>query len=249
MRNTFLLLFMSSHLLGWGNTGHRIVGKVAEDFLTEKAKQNIIKLIGHHDLAMVSNWADEIKSDPNWRHANDWHYATIPDGEDYKPGKHRGKIIEKVQEFSEVLLEHKSLKLEKQNALKFLIHFIGDIHQPLHIGNGNDRGGNSVKVKWFNEPTNLHTVWDSKMIDSQNLSYTEYANFLLTGIDEAHLDKWKRDEVLIYSHESRDYRNQCYDFEGDNLSYNYIFKNKSLLEKRLLQGGLRLAGTLNRIFK
>ena len=249
MRNTFLLLFMSSYLLGWGNTGHRIVGKVAEGFLTEKAKQNIIKLIGHHDLAMLSNWADEIKSDPNWRHANDWHYATILDGEDYEPGKHRGKIIEKVQEFSEVLLENRSLKLEKQNALKFLIHFIGDIHQPLHIGNGNDRGGNSVKVKWFNEPTNLHTVWDSKMIDSQNLSYTEYANFLLTGINEVPRDKWKRDEVLTYSHESRDYRNQCYDFEGDNLSYNYIFKNKSLLEKRLLQGGLRLAGTLNRIFK
>ena len=146
MRNTFLLLFMFSYLLGWGNTGHRIVGKVAEDYLTEKAKQNIISLIGHHDLAMLSNWADEIKSDPNWRHANDWHYATIPDGEDYKSGKHRGKIIEKVQEFSEVLLENRSLKLEKQNALKFLIHFIGDIHQPLHIGNGNDRGGNSVKV-------------------------------------------------------------------------------------------------------
>ncbi len=183
MRNLCFALFMFSYALGWGNTGHRIVGKIAEDHLTDKAKQEITSLMGHHDLALLSYWADEIKSDPKWKHAGDWHYATIPDGEEYIPGKHKGKAIEKVKEFSEVLKNKSASKIEKQNALKFLVHFIGDIHQPLHVGNGKDRGGNNIKVKWFNEPTKLHAVWDSKMINGQNLSYTEYANFLLTGVD------------------------------------------------------------------
>ena len=248
MRNICFTLFLFSYALGWGSTGHRIVGEIAENHLSEKAKRKISSLMGHHNLAMMSNWADEIKSDPNWKHANDWHYATIPNGEKYIPGKHKGKAIEKVKEFSKVLKNKSASKIEKQNALKFLVHLIGDIHQPLHVGNGKDRGGNSVKVKWFNEPTNLHAVWDTKIIQGQNLSYTEYANFLLTGAEISLLKKWKKDDLLTYSHESRDYRERCYDFKDNNLGYNYVFKHKALLEKRLLQGGLRLAGALNRIF-
>ena len=245
----FLLFLFFDFMFGWGNTGHRIVGKIAENHLSRTAKQKIKTLMGHHDIALLSYWADEIKSDPKWDHARDWHYATIPDDEEYVKGKHRGKVIEKVQEFSNVLLNQNIPKIKKQNAFKFLVHFIGDIHQPLHIGNGKDRGGNTVKVKWFNEPTKLHAVWDSKMIDGQNLSYTEYANFLMIGADSSMVSKWIKDDVLTYSHESRDYRNMCYDYEDGNLGYDYIFKNKPLLEKRLLQGGIRLAGTLNRIFK
>ena len=97
MRNICFTLFLFSYALGWGSTGHRIVGEIAEDHLSEKAKRKISSLMGHHNLAMMSNWADEIKSDPNWKHANDWHYATIPNGEEYIPGKHKGKAIEKVK--------------------------------------------------------------------------------------------------------------------------------------------------------
>ena len=124
---TFILLFQT--LFGWGNTGHRIVGKVAETYLTKNAKVQIKKLMGHHDLSRMSNWADHIKSDPNWKHANDWHWCTIPDGEDYEKGKHRGLAAEKVKEFITVLKKRKSTKEEKQVALKFLIHLIGDLHQ------------------------------------------------------------------------------------------------------------------------
>ena len=73
--------FLSSFLLGWGKTGHRIVGEIAEKYLTKNAKFQIKKLMGHHDLSRLSNWADEIKSDPNWKIANDWHWCTIPDEE------------------------------------------------------------------------------------------------------------------------------------------------------------------------
>lgn len=243
----YTLLF--SFVLGWGKTGHRITGKIAERYLTKNAKTQIKKLMGHHDLSRMSNWADEIKSDPDWEIANDWHWCTIPDGESYKKDKHSGQAVEKINEFIATLKNKKSKKEEKQIALKFIVHLIGDLHQPLHVGNGLDRGGNDVRLKWFNESTNLHSIWDSKLIDFQKLSYSEYANYILLKEDRGKIRKWQGDDILTYIHESRDLRNQCYDFSGENLKWEYFYKHKELLEKRLLQGGVRLSGELNRIFK
>ena len=241
--------FLSSLLLGWGKTGHRIIGEIAEKYLTKNAKFQIKKLMGHHDLSRLSNWADEIKSDPNWKIANDWHWCTIPDGEIYEKDKYSGKAVEKINEFVKVLKDKKSNKEDKQIALKFLVHLIGDLHQPMHVGNGLDRGGNDVKLKWFNAPTNLHRIWDSDLINLQELSYSEYSNYLLLDEDRGKIRKWQGDDVLTYIHESRDLRTQCYDFSGENLKWEYFYKNKALLEKRLMQGGVRLSGELNRIFK
>ena len=243
----YTLLF--SFVLGWGKTGHRITGKIAETYLTKNAKTQIKKLMGHHDLSRMSNWADEIKSDPDWEIANDWHWCTIPDGESYKKDNYSGKAVEKVNEFINILKNKRSKKKDKQIALKFLVHLIGDLHQPMHVGNGKDRGGNDIKLKWFNAPTNLHRIWDSDLINLQELSYSEYSNYLLLDEDRGKIRKWQGDDVLTYIHESRDLRNQCYDFSGENLKWKYFYKNKALLEKRLMQGGVRLSGELNRIFK
>ena len=244
---TFSLL--STFLYGWGKTGHRIVGKVAETYLTKNAKTQIKKLMGHHDLSRMSNWADEIKSDPEWKKANDWHWCTIPDGETYEKDKHSGQAVEKINEFVATLKNKKSKKEEKKIALKFIVHLIGDLHQPLHVGNGSDKGGNSVRIKWFNEPSNLHSIWDSKLIDFQKLSYSEYADYILLKEDRSKIRKWQGDDIITYIHESRDLRNQCYNYSGENLKWEYFYNNKNLLEKRLLQGGVRLSGELNRIFK
>ena len=244
-----IVLLSIQPLMAWGSTGHRIVGKVAEKYLTKNANMQIKKILGHNDLSRVSTWADEIKSDPNWKHAYDWHWCTIPDGEKYETGKHTGNAIEKVNEFIVTLKNKKSSKEEKQIALKFLVHLVGDLHQPLHVGNGEDRGGNDKRLKWFGEETNLHSIWDSKLIQYQNLSYSEYTNYLLLNIDYGDIRKWQGDSLMVYINESKNLRNQCYDFSGNNLKWEYFYYNKGLLEQRLLQGGVRLSGELNRIFK
>ncbi len=249
LKITLIITFITQLSFGWGKTGHRIVGKIAETYLTKNAKMQIKKLMGHHDLSRMGNWADEIKSDPDWKKANDWHWCTIPDGEEYHKGKHSGKAVEKVIEFIDILKKKNSTKEEKQIALKFLIHLIGDLHQPLHVGNGEDRGGNSVKVKWFKEPTNLHSVWDTKLIDFQKLSYSEYADYLLLNENRGKIREWQGDSLMVYVNESKNSRKQCYQFSNDNLKWDYFYINKNLLEKRLLQGGVRLSGELNRIFK
>lgn len=243
-----LILFCQS-LFGWGKTGHRIVGEVAETYLTKNAKLQIKKILGHHDLAYVSNWADEIKSDPNWSHAWDWHFCTIPNGESYEHGKYKGEAIEKVNEFISALKNKKTPLEEKRIALKFLVHLVGDLHQPLHVGRKNDKGGNDIKVKWFWEETNLHSIWDSKLIDHQQLSYTEYTEFLLMNMDRGNIREWQGDTLMTYVYESQQYRDQCYDFSEDNLKWEYFYKNHALLDLRLVQAGARLSGTLNRIFK
>ena len=245
----YSFLLSSQLLFGWGKTGHRIVGKIAETYLTKNAKTQIKKLIGHHDISRLSNWADEIKSDSNWDHAWDWHYCTIPNDEDYQKGKHKGLAIEKVNEFIKTLKNKKETKEKKIIALKFLIHLIGDLHQPLHVGNGKDKGGNSVKLKWFGESTNLHSIWDTKLIEHQKLSYTEYTDYLLLNIDYSNIRKWQGNSVMEFILESKNLRKQCYDYTGDNLKWDYFYKQKTLLEMRLLQGGVRLSGELNRIFK
>ena len=122
-----LIYFILSHsAYGWGKTGHRIVGKVANNYLTKNAQMKIKRILGHNDLSRVSTWADEIKSDPEWKHAWDWHFCTIPDGEDYETGKYAGDAVEKVLEFSSVLKNSKTSKEDKKIALKFLVHLIGD---------------------------------------------------------------------------------------------------------------------------
>ena len=100
----FTNIFLLSTVLGWGKTGHRITGEIAEKYLTKNAKIQIKKLIGHHDISRMANWADEIKSDPSWKKANDWHYCTIPDSEKYEFQEKNGKAVEKVNEFHQIAL-------------------------------------------------------------------------------------------------------------------------------------------------
>ncbi len=251
MMKRFLIcipIFLSV-LFGWGKTGHRIVGYIAEQHLTDDAKRGVTSILGHTNLAMFSTWADEIKSDPKWNHAYDWHWTTIPDGEKFEAGKLSGKAVEKVQEFLTLLKSGNGTQTENEVALKFLVHLIGDLHQPLHVGNGKDRGGNDVNVKWFGKSTNLHAVWDTDLIDHQKLSYTEYGDYLLLGLTDKQRLEWIKADIFDVISESQDLRGQTYDYDKNNLKWDYFYESKELLERRLLQGGIRLAGMLNRVFR
>jgi len=250
MKIRFLIyvILLSSFLFAWGKTGHRIVGEIANRQLSKVAEKNISEILGHSNLSRVSNWADEIKSDSDWKHAWDWHFMTIPDGENFEPGKHEGVAFEKMEDFISILKNSRAMQKEKQIALKFLVHLVGDLHQPLHVGNGEDRGGNDIKVKWFSESTNLHRVWDTHMIDHQKLSYTEYADYLLLDVSAKEKTEWMSASLVAFVLESAKHRKQAYGIEDGNLKWEYFYQNKSLLEQRLRLSGFRLAGILNAIY-
>lgn len=238
---------------GWGQTGHRTIGLVAEKHLEPAAAKAVVELLGPDSLAEVGTWADEIRSDPAWRHASTWHYVNFPKGGAYEPGENwpdcetmadGSDVIEAIACFTEVLGDREAPKKERAEALKWLAHLVGDLHQPLHTGFAEDRGGNDVKVQWFGEGSNLHSVWDSGMIDRENLSFTELAAFLDPPTAEK-VRVWQASTPQDWAKESREYFEMVYDIGDGDLGYRYKYRAMPVVRHRLLQGGVRLAGVLN----
>jgi hypothetical protein len=254
MKKFSLLLILSltihSSAFTWGQNGHRIVGKIAETHLTKKARKNIARVLGNETLAEVSTYMDFIKSDNQYRHMNPWHYATIPDGQTYEQAgtPEEGDVIVTLRRLVDELKTKKFTDGSEAFALKCLVHLVGDIHQPLHVGNGNDRGGNDEKVEFFWENSNLHRVWDTQIIENQNYSYTEYVEWI-NHPSKAQVKVCQSDTILEWAYESMSFRDQVYDLPEDKkISYRYIYDNRALVNQRLLQAGVRLAGILNEIY-
>jgi hypothetical protein len=135
--------------------------------------------------------------------------------------------------------------------LRLLIHFIGDVHQPLHVGRKSDMGGNTIKVSWFRESTNLHSVWDSYLVEFQQLSYTEYKK-AIDHTSAMQRKKWQAQPMVQWFYESYQVSEKLHTEITQpemRLSYQYNFRHIDTVNERLLKGGVRLAGLLNEIFK
>jgi hypothetical protein len=234
----------------WGKTGHRVVGQVASFYLDKKAKKAVHRILKGQSMAIVAPWMDFIKSNPKWDYTKSWHYVNIPKGETYAQSKKnpKGDIIQALKRIIKELKKG-DLSLKKERIdLKMLIHFVGDIHQPLHAGYGKDRGGNEITVLWFGKPTNLHRVWDSGMINSSLLSYTELAN-AINHVSKQQVKKWQNSTVLDWVRGSRKLLPKVYDLpKNHHLGYDYMYKNWPVVKKQLLKAGIRLAGVLNEIY-
>lgn len=248
---SLLVIAYTPNAFSWGRTGHRIVGELAQRNLDKKTLNAIHELAGSDDLSRLSTWPDEIRSDPKMGYTTPWHYVSIPNGKTYFDQKRNkdGDVIESLYRFEDILRDPKETKEHKLDALRFIVHMTGDVHQPLHVGLAEDRGGNSIRVKWFKTETNLHTIWDEELIDFEKLSFTEYANYLGHYSDDEKKD-WEKGSYFNWAQESQDLRPKVYDFnkETPNLSYEYNYKVKPVIELRLKQAGLRLAYVLNKIF-
>lgn len=247
---TSFLIILSFSSFGWGQLGHRIVGEVAWRHMTPEARENVLRVLGGESPAMASNWMDFIKSDHHWDHMRSWHYVTIPDSVDYQETEtpEHGDAYLTVQRIVEEMESGEFEGWTEDEALKALIHLVGDLHQPLHVGNGTDRGGNDVKVKWFGKDSNLHRVWDSEMIDSQQLSYTEYTEWIDNATEEEVLS-WQSDSATVWMQECKDMRESVYDIENpDRLGYRYNYDHIEEVNEQLLKAGIRLAGILNDLY-
>lgn len=238
----------------WGVTGHRVVGAIAQKHLSKKAKKKLRELIGKESLQQWANWPDFIKSDTTgtWTKAGPWHYVNVPGNLDRDAFMAALKNLKGENLYTQIKAMTEQLKneslstAERQIALRFLIHFIGDLHQPLHVGREADLGGNRIKVTWFDKETNLHSLWDNSLVDFQQYSYSEYAKTLdilseevENALENSSLEDWFYDSYVL--------ANKVYasvPADGKlSYKYNYIFKED--LDRQLLKGGLRLAKLLN----
>jgi hypothetical protein len=250
----FLAFIFSNTLTAaedWGKTGHRVVGEVAQKYLTHKTGKAISKLLDGHSLAFVANYGDEIKSDRQYDKFSPWHYVDFPFGTKYEdsPKNPKGDLIVGIKKCISVIKDENKTKEDKVFYLKMLVHFIGDLHQPLHVGLAEDKGGNDFQVRWFKSGTNLHSVWDSKMLDYYGMSYTEIAQNT-DVLSKEQVEFIKKGSVLDWMYDSRALCENIYAHTevGEKLGYKYSYEYMDVLRLQLQKGGIRLAKLLNEIF-
>lgn len=265
-----LFIFMLPSVWAWGPIGHHTIGLIAEANLTPKARASIKYLLQKRSLAEVSNWADYLKFGAQYSQTHAYHYEKIPTGKTYLDSlkeksikeKQKGGLIEAILVARDVLRGMEYSLAEKADALKFVIHFIGDLHQPLHTGRPEDRGGNDLSVFWYGLPLSLHSVWDLGMI------YTGHIDILdpLMGLQKSsliyanYLAKLYNRSPLFFEAAKSDIEKWVYEAVKIRESgvYNPMYKsNQHEYQKKLLPvldfqiwiSGLRLAHFLNQIFE
>nr|WKN35767.1 S1/P1 nuclease [Tunicatimonas sp. TK19036] len=247
----FLLIFIAQTGFGWGQIGHRAIGQIAQWHLSKQAEAKITRILGPLDLAMASTWMDEIRSDPAYDYTYTWHWVTIPTGQTYslEAQEPSGNAYETVQNIITALKTDTISQTQEEEYLKMLVHLVGDLHQPLHVGNGQDRGGNDERVAWMGDSSNLHRIWDSDMINAKQLSYTELAAYLNRRVTPELAQQAQKANPEQWLTEAMGLRSTVYDLPSSGrLGYDYMFKNYPVVEEQLLMAGLRLAGILNEIY-
>jgi len=254
MRKLLILVLIvhTAAAWGWGQTGHRVAGEIASNYLAPEAAAAVEEILGTESLARGATWPDTMRSDPDefWQQtARPWHYVTVPAGQRYEDvgAPREGDAYTALAQFGETLRNLDASREQRQLALRFAIHIIADLHQPLHVGNGTDRGGNQFTVTFFDEDSNLHRVWDSQLIGRMELSYSELARWLLADIDRETFLAWNEPDARVWIEESAALRDRIYPDERD-LSWNYGFEWNATVEQRLAQAGVRTAAWLNAVF-
>ncbi len=252
-----LLIYLPFGSMAWGLLGHRIVGQIADTYLTKHAKQEIFKILGTESIAMASNWADFIKSDPSLSYLSPWHYCDIKGGlnaTEFKAFLDTDTATDAYTKINFLVRRLKDKNLEQDTKvmyLRLLIHIVGDVHQPLHVGRPEDQGGNKIKVLWFDVSYNLHSIWDNQLISFQQLSYTEYVA-AINHTTEAQRKEWQQQPLSAWLWDSYQLAEKIYaDVKqpDQKLSYKYNYDYLAPLNLQLLKGGVHLAGLLNDIFK
>ena len=262
MKNNFLkivavlvFIYLPCQVFGWSTIGHRIVGQIAENHLTAKARRGVKNILGNESLAMVSNWGDFVKSDPSYDYLYNWHFVNLPAGLDqsgvfsYLESEKDPNVYNKSIEMINILKDKKSTLEQQKFAMRMLVHMVGDLNQPMHTARKEDLGGNRVFVTWFGEKSNLHRVWDDELIDYQRLSYTEYVKAIDFASSETVI--WKSKSLKDFVYGSYQACNKIYENTKPEakLRYKYNFDFVETLNQQLLKGGICLANILNDIYK
>ncbi len=246
----------------WGKVGHESVAEIAKFQLLPEVSAIADDLLGGSDFTDAATWPDKIKSDPMWKHISPYHYMGVSDDNEYfkqlaslKPSQQkRGDVLRALVKAEDILRSTTSSKQEKGWALRFMIHFVGDLHQPLHTGRPEDLGGNTISLKYFNQKTNLHSVWDSAIIAAilkpQTKRTLPDTIAYLTQLREPSAKEivaWQDSYIMDWTLESLDLRLDAY-HDWNGISKVYQKKFGPSVNERILRGGFRLAAWLNAIF-
>jgi len=243
------IAFTAFGLVSWGFKGHRAVATIAQKHLNANIAYVTSAYLKGEQMEDVSTWADENR-DPK---TAPWHYINLP------LGLSRDAFVKAVQEsdnnvYTAILKTEATLKdanasaEAKNEAMKYLIHLVGDAHQPMHVSRKEDKGGNTIQLRFGDKGTNLHSLWDSKLIDKEGLSQDDIVKTYDTATP-ADIKKWQSDSPIEWLWESYQITTDLYANvkPGQNIDDVYYQKYIPVIRKRIDQAGIRLAGELNRL--
>lgn len=251
----FALICIAFLFGSWGFFGHKTVATIAENHLTEEARKAVKTLLGSESLIDVASWADEVRNQPEYRNTAGWHFVNLPLG--LSRSKFKDSIIAIKNEnlltalaLNELIIRDSSAtKNQKVIALKFIVHLVGDAHQPMHVSRAADKGGNTIQVQFDGKGTNLHSLWDSRLLDHQGLSITQLVE--KDKVSKSRIRKWQRAKPVDWLFESYKISSKLYEEveQNNKLDEAYYQSHIDIVNKRIEMGGIRLAGVLNELFK
>ena len=234
----------------WGFSAHKIIALIAERYLSQRTKQKLYAVLGS-DLASASVYLDELRSNPSYKYCKYWHYATVPDSSAYQAPveARKGQAIEQLQALYGVLRQKDFSKYKEGFALRAFIHILSDLHQPLHIGNGKDEGGNTVSVVFFGKKTNLHALWDKHLLYQAGINPFNWSKHLRSPSTST-IKQWQGAKWQTWVKEALVLRKGIYealpmDTKGAEIYYN---KHLPRLKTQLLKAGVRLAAALESLY-
>jgi hypothetical protein len=239
----------------WGRNAHRAATRLAESRLTPEARALVRELLEEGEsLADASTWADEHGRDiPG---SASWHYVNVPiTAERYEAQHCRDAcVVSRLAEFRGILADPTAPKARRRMALRYVVHLVEDLHQPLHVGDRRDRGGNAVQLTYFrDESTNLHQVWDSGILRNGYRGERELADALFTLARRPEAQDWLKGSAEDWADESLAAAKQAYRVPGSGaplqsgarLGRDYQDANLPVALERLARAGMRLSDVLN----
>ena len=250
-------LFAAGAAAAWGPHGHQVVAEIAARELSPAARAEVERLLGDrasNAMREASTWPDEIRGEERWRHTGSWHYLNFERGDCSYSAKQNCRggncVVGAIEREARILADRKASKAKRANALRFVIHFVGDVHQPLHAGFGHDRGGNDVQIRYGREGGNLHGFWDQDIIRAyrQEFAVMPHADDLLAAAGPEGDWHWRQTAPVAWAEASCAIV-QRPDFypERGRIGPDYVQRFAPLVDEQLEAAGHRLAETLNQI--
>ena len=238
---------------GWGQKGHDVTVFIAENNLTPKALEEITDLLDGKSMVYWANWLDNASHTPEYAYSKTWHYKNIDDGIEYEeaPLHPDGDVIRAIYSQVDILQDSTANREDKQLAMKILVHLMGDLHQPMHMGHATDLGGNRWIVNYFGRDSNLHSIWDSSVPESAHKwTYTEWDSQINRATPQQKAEILADGNPEKWGKETFEIAKSVYALtpEGTKISYDYVADWTPTIENQFLKGGLRLADILNDIF-
>jgi hypothetical protein len=254
----------SANVFGWGPEGHAIIAAVAEARLTNATRDTALALLGNQTLASIASWADEVRAQRDYTY--NWHFVDIPKSsiaflesrDCFLPtDKHQGAatdhqncVVDRITLFEQALATAGG---NREEALKFLVHFVGDVHQPFH-SIGDAAGGNTIRISLFgstncpfrgkNAPCNLHSAWDDGLIEHTGRSQSQYVTFIQSLIAQQHLDANQPGQPADWANAAHKLAQAAWVNQGGSIDQTYFNAQINAVNTQLALAAIRLANAI-----